>query len=317
MDLSSELSSPPSSPLQLPQQNTLNTNVSHDTPNNPPSDDDIETESNTKRDYTKYKLPLNTVVDNTVEYWRTQSHVFGYGFERFLEGWLSYQTDNPRNSGAKLRSVVKVLRKPHIIARLKTVGVDIQFAKNNSEDEDDNSISQEVDKVSSMLRKEFSLLISQPAFNTFSIESFINSADGECAVKDVGDVEWINDALTKSWPQIQVKAPTLARLLGQILIRERAEWNSYQWNSTFPTSTAYLITSVLLHSFAPRRSTFLLSTIGLYLHNSGVPRRVIDTLARLGISSSYKVVMDITSKAAEQARKNLKRAARDPTAVKC
>ncbi|KAI8956995.1 hypothetical protein F5Y11DRAFT_341236 [Daldinia sp. FL1419] len=302
MDSSSELSSLPSSPLQLPDQNTLNTNFSHDIPNNFSSDDDNETKSNTKRNFNKYKLPLNTIVNTTTDFWQTKSNIYGYSFERFLEGWILSQTSDGRNSGPRIRSVANVLRKPHIQARLKTIGIDIQVLENNGKNKDDEAISQEVDELSSILRKEFSLLITQPAFSTFDVESFINSADGECAVKDAGNVEWIDDVLIKGWPQILVTAPTLARFLGQILIHERAEWNSYERNSEFPTSTAYLITSILLHSFAPRRSTFLPSTIGLYLHSSGAPRRVIDTLARSGVSSSYRVVMEIISKAAEQAR---------------
>lgn len=48
---------------------------------------------------------------------------------------------------------------------------------------------------------------------------------------------------------------------------------------------------------------------------NGTPRRVIDTFSLMGIISSYTVLNEMLNDMAEQAKKNLKKAAHDPNGV--
>ncbi|OTA94641.1 hypothetical protein M434DRAFT_394568 [Hypoxylon sp. CO27-5] len=53
----------------------------------------------------------------------------------------------------------------------------------------------------------------------------------------------------------------------------------------------------------------------IYLHSSGVPRRVIETLARFGVCSPYRAILLHLGRLADQTGLNLKRVAHDPSAL--
>ncbi|KAI2472834.1 hypothetical protein F4781DRAFT_382062 [Annulohypoxylon bovei var. microspora] len=94
---------------------------------------------------------------------------------------------------------------------------------------------------------------------------------------------------------MQAKSPRLDKLLSEVLVNQRAgrEWyKRAKPDPSIPIAKAYMITSILLHAYAAQQSNFLPQTVGIYLHNSGVQRRVIETLSEFGVCTSYRTTMN-------------------------
>jgi hypothetical protein len=64
----------------------------------------------------------------------------------------------------------------------------------------------------------------------------------------------------------------------------------------------YLITAIICRCRARGTANFLPKTLGIYLHGSGVKRRVIEVLAGLGICDSYQPINQMISNIAEYAK---------------
>lgn len=94
---------------------------------------------------------------------------------------------------------------------------------------------------------------------------------------------------TAAFGSVQHHAPTWHNILMPLLQNQRAHWSSY---SATPQSAVlqkrlYMVTSLVCHSHAKQQSNFLASVLDMYLHGSGVKRRVIESLSGLGICHSY------------------------------
>ncbi|KAI1204052.1 uncharacterized protein F4807DRAFT_466077 [Annulohypoxylon truncatum] len=315
MDFTSSSAAPPSSP-PLPPQSTQQHTSQSPLPDPTSELSDIPTitptvsafdENDTDEDDTD-PIPLNErpspdqVVDETIQFWHNKWRTRAYNIERFLEGCILSR------SGSRTRAVNNVLKKPSIQKRLEELGIRIQF-----KDDADREIAD-----ISAFRDELSALLSQDSFSKFDPEAFKAPDEGPCAIKDVCNTEWIENSFRQAGSQILAKSPRIAAFLSAILANQRADWKSYnsgKANASFPVARAYLIMALILNSQAPYRSNFLPHAIGIYLHSSGVQRRVIETLARFGISSGYKAVTKQLKRMAEQSRLNIKRVAHDPSAV--
>jgi len=88
---------------------------------------------------------------------------------------------------------------------------------------------------------------------------------------------------------IAIHAPIWSDLLYSVLTNERAHRPSYGAGDQGDviSSRLYMITSLVCHSRAKLRSNALQSLLSVYLLGSGVKRRVIELLARLGICLGY------------------------------
>lgn len=85
-------------------------------------------------------------------------------------------------------------------------------------------------------------------------------------------------------------APTWHKLLHAVLLNQRSHRPSYPAsanNDQHNVKKLYILTSIACSSRAKKQSNFMLSWLDIYFHGSGVKRRVIETLAGLGVCHSY------------------------------
>ena len=85
----------------------------------------------------------------------------------------------------------------------------------------------------------------------------------------------------------QKAAPELWDLLAGLMEQQRASRRDtlveYQGHMV-------MICSIIAHARASRKSNNFPMLLGLHLHSMGVKRRIIDVLAKLGVTSSYKAI---------------------------
>ena len=129
-------------------------------------------------------------------------------------------------------------------------------------------------------------LIRQPYFGQFDHTTDLETLDFELAFKIIQEV-----------------APTWHAILLKLISNQRAHRASYD---ATPQSDAlsrrlFAITSIVCHSRAKKRSSFLSSILDVYLIGSGVKRRVIETLSGLGICHGYHQANRLMAKVAEEA----------------
>jgi len=137
-------------------------------------------------------------------------------------------------------------------------------------------------------------LIGQPFFHQFDQKSSVENFDyGEAVMV------------------IKEKAPQWYSLLLQLMRNERSHRVSYRAN---PESSRraldkriLCITSLIVHSRAKQRSNHLPAMLGIYLLGSGTKRRVVDTLAGLGICQGYHQCTRVMNDAAQEERRYISR----------
>jgi hypothetical protein len=152
-----------------------------------------------------------------------------------------------------------------------------------------------------ILRKELAALQTVDCFSTFDPTRFQPGANGTgpCTIQDVCNMDWINDSLEEAFPQIKSLAPNLCSLLTTLMVNKRGFRDSWVGPDAADIDRHHarviMVTSILFGGYAPQRSNFLSTIMGIYLHSSGVQRRVQDTLSTFGVTSSYKVTARIVS----------------------
>lgn len=73
-----------------------------------------------------------------------------------------------------------------------------------------------------------------------------------------------------------------------------------------PTGSHVVIMSILTHTLQPINSTNFATKMGLYLYQGGARRRVMDSMARLGLSRSYKTIHRILQSVSERQRQQVR-----------
>lgn len=111
-----------------------------------------------------------------------------------------------------------------------------------------------------------------PAFGKFSVDMQLDNINFATAVV-----------------AIKSNAPTWFKLLHSLLQNTRQSRLSYPTpnNWTAVDRRLFVVTSMICFSRARKSSNVLASCLDVYLVGSGVPRRVIETLAGLGLCHSY------------------------------
>jgi hypothetical protein len=99
----------------------------------------------------------------------------------------------------------------------------------------------------------------------------------------------------KAGQTVKRLAPTWHNLLQQLLKNQRSHRESYTWSASDSNTIAiskrlFAITSQVCHSRAKKTSNFFPSMLGVYLLGTGTKRRVLQTLAGLGLCPSYPQV---------------------------
>jgi hypothetical protein len=133
-----------------------------------------------------------------------------------------------------------------------------------------NTIEQPVLLHDSTLTKEFEALIHTHHFGCFDHTADLDAIDFDAAFQTVETV-----------------APTWYRILVHVLSNSRASRDSYAFSPDL-RKRIYVITSMVCHSRAKKRSNQFPSMLDAYLIGSGVKRHVIETLAGFGLCHGYK-----------------------------
>ncbi|KAI1136734.1 hypothetical protein F5Y05DRAFT_390715 [Hypoxylon sp. FL0543] len=255
-------------------------------------DEEPESESSSESSDEQSRRMAEKTASATLAFWESKRR-HRYGFRHFLKGYLLTRTRKNRKPGQRICSVVRALRTPSVRRCLEKAGVQLRFKGEAN--------SQIVDIPA--FRKELFALKSESAFGHFEPEALTAPGADPRSVKDVCNATWSDEALESAWSQIQAKSPKIGAFLSDVFAARRAGRPSYkptQVENPFQRHVprAYMVASLLL-SASGSHSSLLPMSLGIYLHSSGVPRRVIDTLSRFGICRTYKSVLDETKRTAK------------------
>lgn len=107
----------------------------------------------------------------------------------------------------------------------------------------------------------------------------------------------------QAFQTIHVSAPVWHRLITSLLYNTRAHRESYpaQVARGLPQQV-FMVTAFVCHAQFKKSSSFFQTLLSVYLHGSGVKRRVLDTLHGLGICHSYNTINRRMEKVAAEAR---------------
>jgi hypothetical protein len=201
----------------------------------------------------------------TLQLWREQR----WGIKAFLKQWIKAGVDGFTNT-RRINLLQEALEDPEIQTAL---------ASANKGYNHDLSTERLVD--------EFNVLIGK---------DFFNKCDHPIAIENID--------YSLAFKVIESNAPTWTALLTTLMSNQRHDWSSYgALQARQPNQQrAYFITALLCRCRAQHTASFLAKSIGIYLHGSGVKRRVLELLAGLGICDSYKTVHQMTSNIAGNAK---------------
>ncbi|KAK3360956.1 hypothetical protein B0T24DRAFT_586027 [Lasiosphaeria ovina] len=204
-------------------------------------------------------------------------------------------------NGTRAQQLADALLDPRVQEALKAKGVTVKEA-------DDEQLS-----TSMQIRKEMKILVNEPPFGDFEPE--IHSQEAvPTTVAELCNASWVEERLTQTWPTLVTKAPSMVAFFSQVLQNQS---NAVLNNTVDENNSAQicLLSSLLMRGYARNTSPFIRQVLGLYMLANGTPRRVIDTLAHLGIISSYTVLNRLLNKMEKQAKDNIKAAAHDPNGI--
>lgn len=107
----------------------------------------------------------------------------------------------------------------------------------------------------------------------------------------------------QTFQTIRDSAPAWHHLITSLLYNTRAHRESYpaQVARGLPQQV-FIITAFVCHAQSKKSSSFFQTLLSVYLHGSGVKRRVLDTLHGLGICHSYNTINRRMEKVATEAR---------------
>lgn len=134
------------------------------------------------------------------------------------------------------------------------------------------------------VRREFDQLAECQYFSQFEPEPSFSDINFDTAVK-----------------QVQTVAPIWHCFITQLLQNQRTHWDSSRSDSQKNLKRQFTITAMICHSQRVQRSNFLMTTLSMYLGSSGVKRRVIDTLAGLGICYGYGTTLGLMNQLSTKA----------------
>ncbi|KAK3360853.1 hypothetical protein B0T24DRAFT_586254 [Lasiosphaeria ovina] len=194
-----------------------------------------------------------------------------YNIGSFVNKWVE--------NGTRAQQLADALLDPRVREALKAKGVTVKAA------------GDEQLPTSMQIREEMKTLVSEPPFGDFEPEIDWQEAV-PTTVAELRNPRWVLERLTRPWPTLVTKAPSMVAFFSQVL-------QSQVWLNAVPNNTVdannsaqiCLLSSLLMRGYARNTSTYFRQVLGLYMLASGTPRRVIDTLSQLGIICSYQVLI--------------------------
>jgi hypothetical protein len=241
---------------------------------------------------------IDNIVDETRDLWATLRNRSRrqYNIATFLKSWCS-------DRGYKSALLADALADKDVREALKQRGVTITLAS-------DNTIFD-----TRQLRKEMRTLSQNPGFGEF--KPYDDTKETANKISEVSSTQWLDSTLSGAWPTMQSNAPRLVAFLSQMLVNQQKTVEIVESTSAsnHQSDAIYLLTSLFLRGYARNKTPFLREVLGLYMLANGTPRRVIDTLASLGVISSYTHLNGLLNDMQINAKAKLKQVAHDPTGV--
>jgi hypothetical protein len=136
-------------------------------------------------------------------------------------------------------------------------------------------------------------------------------------IEEVCSTAGLEDSLKNAWPTMKTEAPQLVTFFSQMLQNRRKNHQSIESITADDEQSGpiYLLAALVLRGYSRNKSSFLREVLGLYMMANGTPRRVIDTVAHLGVVSSYTKLNDLLNVMQDKAKEHIKQVAHDPTGV--
>lgn len=94
--------------------------------------------------------------------------------------------------------------------------------------------------------------------------------------------------MNQALDELKNRAPLLYQTLENLMTAHR---DDYTRSEDLHQYRAVILSSILCFTRAAKTSNYIPSSLGIYLHGNGVKRRVISTMAGLGLSVSYNTIL--------------------------
>lgn len=114
------------------------------------------------------------------------------------------------------------------------------------------------------------------------------------------------NSLSLLQPAIEQHAPRWMYLLNRA--------SEHQLQSK-PTGSHVVIMSILTHTLQPLNSTNFATIMGLYLYQGGARKRVMDSMARLGLSRSYRTIHRVLQSISERQKQQVRIFGKTPASL--
>jgi len=101
--------------------------------------------------------------------------------------------------------------------------------------------------------------------------------------------------------ELKNKAPLLYQTLDNLMTAHRGD---YTRGKDLHQYRAVILSSILCFTHAAKTSNYIPSSLGIYLHGNGVKRRVISTMAGLGLCTSYNTILRNMEQISEAAKES-------------
>lgn len=108
--------------------------------------------------------------------------------------------------------------------------------------------------------------------------------------------------MKQAMDELKNKAPLLYQTLDYLMTAHRSD---YTRSENLHQYRAVILCSILCFTRAAKTSNYIPSFLGLYLHGSGVKRRVISTVAGLGLCVSYNTTSRNIEQISETTKESL------------
>ena len=263
-------SSPLTSPLTSPPSSHA---LQSSPPPSPHSDDDVaDTLSGWSTAQRMYQDPIST--QQKLQEFLYLLQQFEWSFKKFILAWVGAYTT------ADVDIVSGLYGTPHL--RRKALYATLDDSRFRT------ACSGEVLPSMGVVKEELDTLVQQPYFGRFDYTASLEKLDFREAFYTIKD-----------------NAPVWHNMLITLLCNERGHRESYTGtdaDADAVTKRAFMVTAMVCHARAKKRSNSFHSMLHVYLHSSGTKRRVIECLSGLGVCLSYHGGARIMKAIAEDAK---------------
>lgn len=238
------------------------------------------------------EIPIPSDVDidiasQTIRFWEQKRRGGkASGFAGFLRSLIQHRTTD----GSKLNTrTVSELRRGllhvDVVRRLRKAGIEVVDTRAKPD-----NVPRAL--LTTTIQAELKHLRECASFKTFETSKY--GGTGPTTVEDICKSDALEANIRAAWNSIKKEAPAL--LLFFFGTMQNARYNQPSFKGRTKSVEEFrgpivMIIAMIIYQSSPVSCNNLHHSIGMYLHSSGVPRRVLDTLARVGVSSRYTPVL--------------------------